>query len=54
MLGARADLIRLTKNGIAFNPRDEDCVAFVIEVADGNQPRMTGTVVGVEPQESAG
>jgi hypothetical protein len=42
VLGARPNLIRLTKNGIAFNPRDEDCVACVIEVACGNQPRMTG------------
>jgi len=53
-LGARRNLIRLTKNGIAFNPRDEDCVACVIEVAGSNQPRMTGTVFSVEPQEPAG
>jgi hypothetical protein len=53
-LGARPNLIRLTKNDIAFNPRDEDCVACVIEVAGGNQPRMTGTVFSVEPQEPAG
>jgi len=52
-LGARANLIRLTKNGIAFNPRDEDCVACVIEVAGSNQPRMTGTVFSVEPQAPA-
>jgi hypothetical protein len=44
VLGARPNLIRLTKSGIAFNPRDEDCVACVIEVAgqrtaahDGNR-----------------
>jgi hypothetical protein len=54
VLGARANLIRLTKNGIAFNPRDEDCVACVIEAAGGTQPRMTGTVLSVEPQELAG
>lgn len=54
VLGARPNLIRLTKNGIVFNPRDEDCVAFVIEVADGNQPCMTGTVFSVEPQEPDG
>jgi hypothetical protein len=54
VLGARPNLIRPTKNGIAFNPQDEDCVACVIEVADGNQPRMTGTVFGVKPREPAG
>jgi hypothetical protein len=54
VLGARPNLIRLTKNGIAFNPRDEDCVACVIEVAGSKQPRMTGTVFSVEPQEPAG
>jgi hypothetical protein len=54
VLGARPNLIRLTKNGIAFNPRDEDCVACIIEVAGGNQPRMTGTVFSVERQEPAG
>jgi hypothetical protein len=54
VLGARTNLIRLTKNGIAFNPRDEDCVACVIEVASSNRPRMTGTIFGVEPQEPAG
>jgi len=54
VLGARTNLVRLTKNDIAFNPRDEDCVAFVIEVADGNQPRKTGIVCSVDPQEPAG
>jgi hypothetical protein len=54
VLGARPNLIRLTKNGIAFNPRDEDCVACVIEVAGSKQPRMTGTVFSVEPQKPAG
>jgi hypothetical protein len=33
VLGARPNLIRLTKKGIAFNPQDEDCVACVIEVS---------------------
>jgi hypothetical protein len=50
VLAARANLIRLTKNDIAFNPRDEDGVASVIEVASSNQPRMTRTVFSVEPQ----
>jgi hypothetical protein len=54
VLGTRPNLIRLTKNDIAFNPRDEDCVACVIEVATSKQPRMTGTVFSVEPQEPAG
>jgi hypothetical protein len=54
VLGARPNLIRLTKNGIAFNPRDEDCVACVIEVAGSKQPRMTGTVFSIEPQGPAG
>lgn len=45
VLGARPNLIRLTKDDIAFNPRDEDCVACVVEVADGRQPRMTGNRV---------
>jgi hypothetical protein len=54
VLGTRLDLIRLTKNGIAFNPRDEDCVACVIEVAGSNQPRMTRTVFGVESRGPAG
>jgi hypothetical protein len=54
VLGARPNLIRLTKNGIAFNPRDEDCVACIIEAAGSNQSRMTGTVFSVEPLESAG
>ena len=40
--------------GFGVHPRDEDCVAFVIEVADGNQPRMTGTVFSVEPREPTG
>jgi hypothetical protein len=51
VLGARPSLIRLTKNDIAFNPRDEDCVACVIEVSDGDQPRMTGTVFSAQPRE---
>jgi hypothetical protein len=53
VLGARPNLIRLTKNDVAFNPQNEDCVACVIEVAGSNQPRMTGTVFSVEPQEPA-
>jgi hypothetical protein len=51
VLGIRPNLIRLTKNGMAFNPRDEDCVACVIEVADGDEPRLTGTVLGVESRD---
>jgi hypothetical protein len=54
VLGTRPNLIRLTKNGIAFNPRDEDCVACLIELTGSNEPRMTGTLFGVEPQEPAG
>lgn len=54
VLGPRENLIWLTKNGIAFNPRDEDCVACLIEVAEGGQPRMTGTVLRVEPRELDG
>jgi hypothetical protein len=50
VLGVRPNLIRLTKNGMAFNPRDEDCVACVIEVTDGSEPRLTGTVLSVEPR----
>lgn len=53
VLGARANLIRLTKNGIAFNPRDEDCVACVIEVVDSMQPHMAGTVFSVESRWSS-
>lgn len=54
VLGGRPNLIRLTTNDIAFNPRDEDCVACVVEITDSNQPRMTGTVFSVEPKEPAG
>lgn len=50
VLGPRQNLIRLTKKGIAFNPRDEDCVACIIEVADSNQPHLAGTVFNVEPR----
>jgi hypothetical protein len=53
VLGARPNLIRLTKNGIAFNPRDDDCVACLIEVADSGQPHMAGTVFRVEQREPA-
>lgn len=54
MLGPRRQLIRLTTNRIAWNPRDDDCVACVTEVASGAQPRMTGTVHSVVPRDSAG
>jgi hypothetical protein len=54
VLGARPNIIRVTKNGIAFNPRDEDCVACVIELADSDQPHMAGIVLSVEPRKSAG
>jgi hypothetical protein len=50
VLGPRKNLIWLTKNGIAFNPRDEDCVACVIEVTDSGQPHMAGTVFKVKPR----
>lgn len=54
VLGARPKLIRLTKSGIVFNPRDDDCVACLIEVADSGQPKMAGTVFRVEQREWAG
>jgi hypothetical protein len=51
VLGPRRQLIRLTTNRIAWNPRDEDCVACVVEVADAARPRMTGTVYSVVPRD---
>jgi hypothetical protein len=51
VLGLRRQLIRLTTNRIAWNPRDDDCVACVIEVAAAAQPRMTGTVHSVVPRD---
>jgi hypothetical protein len=53
VLGRRAHLIRLTKTGIAWNPRDEDCVACVLEIVEGERPSMRGTVYSVAPVDSA-
>ena len=54
VLGLRRQLIRLTTNRIAWNPRDDDCVACVVEVVEvvaAAQPRMTGTVHSVVPRD---
>lgn len=51
VLGLRRQLIRLTTNRIAWNPRDDDCVACVVEVVAAAQPRMTGTVHSVVPRD---
>jgi hypothetical protein len=53
VLGARPQLIRPTAKGIAWNPRDEDCVACHLELAVGDQARMTGAVYSVVPCDSA-
>ena len=52
MLGLRRQLIRLTTNRIAWNPRDQDCVACIVEDTNVGQPRMTGTVYSVIPRDS--
>lgn len=53
VLGRRAHLIRPTKNGIAWNPRDEDCVACVLEIVESERPSLRGTVYSVAPVDSA-
>jgi hypothetical protein len=52
VLGARPKLIRSTTKGIAWNPRDEDCVACLLELTGGDQARMTGAVYAVVPRDS--
>lgn len=52
VLGLRRQLIRLTTNRIAWNPRDQDCVACIVEDTNVGQPRMTGTVYSVIPRDS--
>jgi hypothetical protein len=52
VLGARPQLIRSTAKGIAWNPRDEDCVACLLELTGGDQARMTGAVYAVVSRDS--
>jgi hypothetical protein len=54
VLGARQQLIRLTPHRIAWNPRDADCIACLIELTDGDETRMTGAVYAVVGRDSVG
>jgi hypothetical protein len=54
VLGARPQLIRLTPQRIAWNPRDEDCIACLLELTGADEARMTGAVYRVVPHDRAG
>ena len=51
-LGTRK-LVRVTAGGIAWNPRDEGCVACVIEAEPAGEPGMSGELFAVSDADDA-